>query len=213
MLQVRLGARARARGGPPGCSHSRRLARALGGTLHVGPRADGLRGTCFQLTLPLHLPTSPPPPQQQQQQQLPPSVSDESSTGTAREQPLRLHLLIVDDSEPNRRVNARHARVLGCTATLACDGDEVLAAVAAEAFDVVLMDVHMLRVNGDVACAALRAAGYTMPVIAVTGNATSEDTLAYRRAGFTATLGKPFGVSGLRVCLECCVVVAMDPGC
>ena len=185
------------------CSH--RLARALGGSLHVGPRADGLRGTCFLLTLPLCLPTSPPTSLRTL------AASDESSSSFAREQPLRLHLLIVDDSEPNRRINARHARVLGCTATLACDGDEVPAAAAAEAFDAVLMDVHMVRVNGDVACAALRAAGFTAPVIAVTGNATSEDAVAYARAGFTATLGKPFGPRDLRACLERCVVVAMDP--
>ena len=77
----------------------------------------------------------------------------------------------------------------------------------------VLMDVHMVRVNGDVACAALRAAGFTAPVIAVTGNATSVDAVAYAHAGFTATLGKPFSARDLRACLECCVVVAMDPSC
>lgn len=74
-------------------------------------------------------------------------------------------------------------------------------AVAREAFDAILLDIRMARVNGDVACAALRAGGYGGPIIAVTGNATAGDAAGYAAAGFSGTLGKPFGAVELRAAL------------
>ena len=178
-------ARCNERGGRKWCPR-RRLARALGGTLTIGARPDGARGTEFRLTLPLRLPP----------------VADIAQLVTPVGAPLHLNLLIADDSEINRRIAARLAGDLGCTATLVDDGDAVPAAVARERFDAILMDIRMERVNGDVACAALRAAGFTAPVIAVTGNATAHDAAGYALVGFTATLGKPFGARELRATLE-----------
>ena len=111
------------------------------------------------------------------------------------------HVLVVDDSATNRRIAERSLRGLGCTCVLAEDGDEVPDAIAREAFDVILMDVRMARVNGDAACVALRASGYTGVVVAVTGNATAADAVEHARVGFNATLGKPFGAAELRGCL------------
>jgi CheY-like chemotaxis protein len=59
-------------------------------------------------------------------------------------------ILVVDDSEANRRFAAFMARKLGCVVTAVGDGDEVVAAVAAAAgagapYDVVLMDLVMVR--------------------------------------------------------------------
>ena len=46
--------------------------------------------------------------------------------------------------------------------------------------------------NGDTALRALRAAGATLPVAAVTANATHEDIERYRTQGFAGALAKPF---------------------
>ncbi len=115
--------------------------------------------------------------------------------------PLGYHALIVDDSATNRRIAERVVRGLGCTCTVVEDGDQVSDAVARERFDVILMDIRMVRMNGDIACAALRAGGYTGPVIAVTGNATAADEKVYARVGFNATLGKPFAAKDMRAVL------------
>ena len=61
---------------------------------------------------------------------------------------LGARLLVVDDSEANRRFAAFIARKLGCADT--GDGDEVVAAVsaattAAAPFDIVLMDLVIVR--------------------------------------------------------------------
>jgi CheY-like chemotaxis protein len=170
------------------------LAQALGGTLTVANRDDGASGVRFCLTLPLVLP------------------GDVSASGSCRPRARTPgavrgaacsvgHVLVVDDSATNRRIAERLLRGMGCTCTLVEDGDEVPDAVAREAFDAILMDIHMARVQGDTACAALRAGGYTGPIVAVTGNATRGDAEEYRRGGFTATLGKPFGLAALRACL------------
>ena len=165
----------------------------------MGSRPDGLRGAYFVLTLPLRVPTAAD------------AAASAAATSTPPpaltvQVPLHLHLLIADDNATNRRIAARHAGDMGCTCTVVTDGDEVAPAVAREAFDAVLLDVHMLRMNGDAACVALRAGGFTAPVIAVTGNATAPDAEAYTRMGFTSTLGKPFGSRDLRACLERVVV-------
>jgi hypothetical protein len=54
------------------------------------------------------------------------------------------------------------------------DGSEVLAAVAAgedpaDRWDILLLDIQMIHVNGDAVCEALRARGCMLPIVAVTG--------------------------------------------
>lgn len=62
------------------------------------------------------------------------------------------------------------------------------------------MDITMARVCGDAACAALRAGGCMLPIIAVSG--TSEGPEYLRAAGFSAALGKPFTLVALRGLLQ-----------
>jgi CheY-like chemotaxis protein len=181
-----------------------RLAKALGGSLTVTNRGDaGVPGTsptgvCFRLSLPLELPT----PADRGSRALNDVLVQTAALRTPTPGPaLGYHLLVVDDSATNRRIAERMLRSLGCTCTVVEDGDEVPDAVGRERFDVLLLDIRMARVNGDVACASLRADGYTGPIVAVTGNATRSDAEDYRRIGFTATLGKPFGAPEMRACL------------
>jgi CheY-like chemotaxis protein len=202
----------------------------MGGTLTVENRSDSptIVGVCFRLSLPLELPPprgtllSGPGPgggSGDAHAALRLDVSSGAAAllgpppGPAVLLPARCHALVVDDSAMNRRIAERLLRGIGCSCTLAEDGDEVPDAVAREAFDVILMDIHMARVNGDAAVLALRAAGYAGPIVAVTGNATRADAEGYRQAGFNATLGKPFGAAELHACLAgvCCWATAGPP--
>jgi CheY-like chemotaxis protein len=146
---------------------------------------------------------------------------------------LGARVLVVDDSEANRRFAGFIARKLGCAVTAVGDGDEVVGAVdaaaaAAAPFDVVLMDLVMVRyaaprvrfasscltnvkrqcwqcaqvrMNGDTALAELRAAGYCVPVAAVTANATPADAARYQAQGFAGVLGKPFTLDEMHALL------------
>jgi CheY-like chemotaxis protein len=97
---------------------------------------------------------------------------------------VKRNVLIVDDSEGNRRLLRRMLQQLGCRVMEASDGDEVLAALTAAAaesadrsgrgVDVVLMDIEMARLGGIPAVRAMRKAGWRTPVIAVTGHAGAD---------------------------------------
>ena len=81
-------------------------------------------------------------------------------------------------------------------------GAQVPQALARGGYDVILMDINMTRVGGDVACAALRASGCVLPVLAVSG--TSEGGEYLRRYGFSGLLAKPFSSEQLRDALVHC---------
>ena len=62
------------------------------------------------------------------------------------------HVLVIDDSEANRRFATFAVAKLGCTVSAASDGDEAVGAVTAavaagKPYDVVLMDIVMVRAH------------------------------------------------------------------
>jgi CheY-like chemotaxis protein len=162
------------------CCLRRRLAALLGGELHVTDRTDGVSGVRFCLRVPLvEAPPAPaPPPDHTVVRMLRHDDSGTHGTPSSTQMimspiPVRATVLIVDDSEGNRRLARRMLQQLNCTVLEASDGDELPAALARwhGTLDVVLMDLEMKRVNGCVAVARAREAGCTLPILAVTGGA------------------------------------------
>jgi CheY-like chemotaxis protein len=173
----------------------RRLAKLLCGALHISDRTDGVRGTRFSLYLPLgtgpgavtapvvvdavvELAPAPPPAPAAAVSALgsrAPTRGSLVSPSHARARvTLRKTVLVVDDSEGNRRLLRRMLEQLGCAVVEAADGDEVISAItSAQAFDVVLMDIEMPRMDGVAALGELRRGGWSTPVVAVTGNSDS----------------------------------------
>ena len=110
---------------------------------------------------------------------------------------LGLRILYADDETVNRKLMQRMLAKLGCDVTLLTDGDEVEAAFdeagagGQRPYDMLLLDIVMKRMSGDVVCRKLvRERGIAQPVIAVTGNARDFEEL--RRAGFCEIVEKPF---------------------
>jgi DNA-binding NarL/FixJ family response regulator len=100
-------------------------------------------------------------------------------------------VLVVDDDAMVRTLlttilTAQDIEVVG----QATDGDEVVAAVQAHRPDVVLMDLHMARVSGLDAIAALGALPAPPGVIALTSFGTDATVLAAVRAGASGFLAK-----------------------
>jgi CheY-like chemotaxis protein len=117
-----------------------------------------------------------------------------------------VRVLAVDDSPANLRFIVFLLKRLGCTVLTCSDGDEVVAAVSAAAaagapIHVCIMDLYMERLNGDAALSALRAAGYSLPVLLCTANATNADAERYLAQGFCGLLGKPFTPEQMRSAL------------
>jgi CheY-like chemotaxis protein len=72
----------------------------------------------------------------------------------------------------------------------------------AEAFDALLLDIQMPGMTGDEICRALRAAGQTLPILALSASALPEQIETAIQAGFTAYLTKPIRPQALRAAVR-----------
>ena len=108
-----------------------------------------------------------------------------------------LHVLLVEDSVANQRVATGMLRKARHTVRVASDGRAAVAALAAERFDVVLMDLQMPDMDGYEATRAIRSrerernAGRT-PIVALTARASRGSEAASLSAGFDGYLLKPY---------------------
>ena len=105
-------------------------------------------------------------------------------------------ILIIDDSEDLRALlNVQLSRE-GHNPEMASDGDEGLTRCAEEAFDLVLLDIWMPKVDGITALKALRETQPDLPVIVMSGGsnrAPLEVSMALAEThGAEAVLFKPF---------------------
>ena len=103
-------------------------------------------------------------------------------------------ILVADDNRTNRNVLAAILEAAGHQVTLVTDGDEAIEALEGSAFDILLLDVNMPRLNGIDACMMWRqieGGRQHIPIIGVTADATSETELRCKNAGMDLRLTKP----------------------
>jgi signal transduction histidine kinase/CheY-like chemotaxis protein len=117
-------------------------------------------------------------------------------------EPAAPRILVVDDHPANREVARLMLTAVGCETAEACDGDEAIAMAATQDFDLILMDVRMPRVDGLAATRAIRAAGNTVPILAVTADAMPEDAARCLAAGMDDHLPKPISHHALYSAME-----------
>jgi len=104
-------------------------------------------------------------------------------------------VLLAEDSLVNQKLATGILEKRGHTVAIANHGREALAALAAQAFDVVLMDVQMPEMDGFETTAAIRAeeeeTGTHLPIIAMTAHAMKGDREQCLAAGMDAYVAKP----------------------
>ena len=105
-----------------------------------------------------------------------------------------MHLLIADDDADLARLVSYSARVLwpDCTISVAHDGATALRLAAAEAPDLVILDVMMPPPDGLEVCRDIRAADPRVPILMLSARDTVLDEVRALDMGADAYLTKPF---------------------
>ncbi|MGX0937603.1 ATP-binding protein [Cupriavidus metallidurans] len=104
---------------------------------------------------------------------------------------LDLQVLAVDDHPVNRRLMQQQLEQLGCRTTLVSSGEDALLACRQGQFDAVLTDVHMPGMDGYALAHALRADGFTIPIIGVTASVVTGEAERCVASGMNGHLTKP----------------------
>ncbi len=105
-------------------------------------------------------------------------------------------ILLVEDDPSIREVTAIGLRNAGFTVETANDGAAGLERFGAEAFDLVLLDVMLPRLDGLEVCRAIRRTS-TIPVVMLTARADTIDVVVGLEAGADDYVKKPFEVPEL----------------
>jgi two-component system, OmpR family, response regulator MtrA len=105
-------------------------------------------------------------------------------------------ILLVEDDPSIREVTAIGLRNAGFTVETAVDGRDGLDRFEREAFDLVLLDVMMPRLDGLEVCRAIRRTS-TVPIVMLTARADTLDVVVGLEAGADDYVRKPFEVPEL----------------
>jgi signal transduction histidine kinase/ActR/RegA family two-component response regulator len=116
-------------------------------------------------------------------------------------------ILLVEDTALNRQLVCLQLGARGYSIDTAENGALGLEALAAQQYDLVLMDCMMPVMDGYQACQALRAreaasGAARLPVIALTAGVTGDDRQRCVAAGMDDYLSKPFTAAQLRAMVE-----------
>jgi CheY-like chemotaxis protein len=168
-----------------GLAISRKLVYLMGGIIDVESK-EGI-GSTFSFDLPC-VPCSPIPS--------PKFIQSEPSD---LKTPLKI--LVVEDNEVNLYVVLNMLKRFSCYTETARDGLEAIEAVKKSNFDLILMDCHMPNMDGFEATRQIRKMSdpiNSIPILALTASALSEDIEQCRAAGMDSVLTKPLNMLELK---------------
>ncbi|MFL1542651.1 response regulator [Pseudomonas sp. O39] len=111
---------------------------------------------------------------------------------------LGLRILVAEDNPVNQAIIKEQLEALGCSVSLAANGEQALQLWQPQAFDLVLTDVNMPLMNGYELARTLREHDPQLPIIGVTANAMREEGVRCLAVGMNAWIVKPLSLQTLR---------------
>ena len=169
-----------------GMAIAKNLVEAMGGTIDVDSELG--QGSCFEVLLDLKI------------------AEDRTAVLAAQEETDEqdgnilqgMKFLCAEDNELNAEILTELLKIEGAECTICENGEEILKAFEQSApgdYDMILMDIQMPVMNGYEATKAIRRSSHelakTVPIIAMTANAFTEDIQHSLAAGMNAHVSKP----------------------
>jgi signal transduction histidine kinase/CheY-like chemotaxis protein len=173
-----------------GLAISGQLTRLMGGRLWAESKPG--EGSCFRLVLPLEIASEP-------------AIVEQPAAEISVDQAGALSILVVDDNAVNLKVLNHLLGAFGHQTVTAGSGPEALERAAAQAFDLILLDIQMPGMSGHEVLKALRAGdgpNRDARVLAVTADVLSHDHDGYLSLGFAGHVSKPIQVASLAAEIE-----------
>lgn len=113
------------------------------------------------------------------------------------DKPLGLRVLVAEDNPINRAILQEQLEALGAWVVAAEDGEDALQRWLPGAFDLVITDINMPRLDGYGLARALRERDRQTPIIGVTANALREEGEQCLAAGMDTWVVKPLSLDAL----------------
>ena len=169
-----------------GMAITKNLVEAMGGSIDVDSELG--QGSCFEVLLDLKI------------------AEDRTAALAAQEETDEqdgnilqgMRFLCAEDNELNAEILTELLKIEGAECIICENGEEILEAFEQSApgdYDMILMDIQMPVMNGYEATKAIRRSSHelaqTIPIIAMTANAFSEDIQHSLAAGMNAHVSKP----------------------
>ena len=169
-----------------GMAITKNLVEAMGGTIDVESELG--QGSCFEVLIDLRIAEDRFVSSAEQ------AEKDEPAGNVLK----GMRFLCAEDNELNAEILMELLKIEGAECTICENGKKVLEAFEQSApgdYDMILMDVQMPVMNGYEATKAIRRSSHelakTIPIIAMTANAFSEDIQHSLAAGMNAHVSKP----------------------
>ena len=175
-----------------GMSITKQLVELMGGTVEVESEVN--KGSSFYVTLSFR-----------RDLEAAVEAEDTAETQAAGSDIAGVKILLVEDNELNMEIAATLLEMNGAIVEKAWDGLEAVDKFTSKdirAFDVILMDIMMPRMDGFEATRTIRALdredAADIPIIAMTANAFDDDIRATKEASFNAHLSKPIEIEDVK---------------